>query len=145
MPTIKREITVQKPLEAVWAFMSDFRHTEEWDPPTQQTVRESGDGGVGTVYRNRSKFLGREVPITYTVVESDPPHRIRLRGESASMKALDTMTFTSSGTATTLVYEAEFELTGAAKLAQPLMPIGLKRLGDAAEKQIRECLEALPG
>jgi hypothetical protein len=28
----------------VWAFLSDFTTTEEWDPPTVSTVRVTGDG-----------------------------------------------------------------------------------------------------
>jgi uncharacterized protein YndB with AHSA1/START domain len=59
MPKIERTMTVQKPLDQVWAYLTDFTNTEEWDPPTVSTTRISGDGGVGTVYRNVSKILGR--------------------------------------------------------------------------------------
>ena len=46
MPSVERTVTVTQPIEKVWAYLSDFRTTEEWDPPTVSTVRTSGDGGV---------------------------------------------------------------------------------------------------
>ena len=58
MASVERTITVSQPIAKVWAYLSDFTTTEEWDPPTVSTVRRSGDGGVGTTYSNVSKFLG---------------------------------------------------------------------------------------
>jgi hypothetical protein len=51
MQSVERTITVDKPLDLVRAYLADFTNTEEWDPPTRRTVRESGTGGVGTVYQ----------------------------------------------------------------------------------------------
>ena len=65
MPTLERTITVDTPLDAVWAFLTDFTTTERWDPPTVSTELASGSGGVGSVYRNVSKILGREVEIDH--------------------------------------------------------------------------------
>ena len=56
-------------LVKVWESISDFRTTEQWDPPTVKTTRESGDGVAGTVYNNTSKILGLDVDIVYTVTE----------------------------------------------------------------------------
>jgi hypothetical protein len=141
MPSIDRTIDVQQPARRVWDFMYDFRNTEAWDPPTVRTVRESGDGGVGTVYQNTSKILGRDVDITYTVIECDPGRLLKLRGETSSMTAIDTIEVSGDDTSARLRYHAEFEMNGAAKLVEPLMPLGLKKLGDDAEQSIRECLE----
>src|SRR5688572_7664880 len=77
MPHIERTITVPKPVDQVWAFLSDFTTTELRDPPTVRTTRESGDGGVGTVYRNVSKILGHETEIEYTVVDVEPLKKLQ--------------------------------------------------------------------
>lgn len=45
MPTLERTITVDTPLDAVWAFLTDFTTTERWDPPTVSTELASGSGG----------------------------------------------------------------------------------------------------
>jgi uncharacterized protein YndB with AHSA1/START domain len=143
LPKIERTLTVDKPLDQVWAYLTDFTNNEEWDPPTVTTERISGDGAVGTVYRNVSKILGREVEIEYTVVEVEPKSVFRLRGTTSSMEMLDTMRFAQSPEGTTVTYTAEFDPQGVAKLAQPLMPLGLKKLGDDAAEQMRQVLERL--
>ena len=143
MPSIDRIITVQKLANEVWEFMADFCTTEHWDPPTVRTIRASGDGGVGTVYRNTSKVLGREIDVTYTVIEFDPPRMLRLRGETSSMTAVDTIEVDDTYAGTRVHYAVDFSLNGVANLFEPLLPVGLKNLGDSAEKQLRQSLEAL--
>lgn len=143
MPKIERTVTVDKPLDQVWAFLTDFTNTEKWDPPTVSTERVSGDGTVGTVYRNVSKILGREVEIEYTVVEVEPKSVFRLRGTTSSMEMLDTMRFTESPDGVSVTYTAEFDPRGAAKLVEPLLPLGLKKLGDDAAEQMKQVLERL--
>jgi hypothetical protein len=40
-------------------------------------------------------------------------------------------------------YHAEFHPQGAAKLVQPLLPLGLKKLGDDSAQQLERCLRRL--
>ena len=138
---IVRTITVDRGAPEVFAYLSDFTTTEEWDPGTVRTIRESGDGGVGTRYHNVSKFLGRETELTYVVEEVESPRRLRLRGENKTVVAHDTMTLepTPSG-GTELTYRAEFEFKGVAKLVAPLAAPAFKRLGDKAEQGLLEAL-----
>lgn len=143
MPKIEREVTVHKSLDQVWDYLTDFTNTEEWDPPTVTTDRVSGDGSVGTVYKNVSKALGKEVEATYTVVEVEPKRLFRLRGEASSMQLLDTITFEEGAGTVTVRYTAEFDPQGVAKLLEPLMPLGLKKLGDDAAKSMQAALERL--
>lgn len=71
---------VGKPLEEVFACLSDFTTTTEWDPGTEATVHQHGDGGVSTTYLNTSVFLGRKTRLTYTVHEFIPDKRGRVNG-----------------------------------------------------------------
>ena len=48
---VERTFTVPRPIEAVFAYLADFAHTEQWDPGTVETRRTGGDGGVGTTLR----------------------------------------------------------------------------------------------
>ncbi len=144
---IVRTVTVDRPVDAVFGYLSDFTTTTQWDPGTVRTERVSGDGGVGTRYRNTSKFLGRETELDYLVTELEPGRRIALRGENATVVANDTMTFveapTSGGTGTTVTYHAAFELKGLARFAAPLLAPAFRKLGDAAEKGLRSALSTL--
>lgn len=143
MPTIRRTITVDRPLSKVWSFLSDFTTTETWDPGTVSTTRRSGDGGVGTIYDNVSEFAGRRSELVYTVTDVRPEQLFRLRGEHDALVATDTMTFTGDGSTTTVEYEAVFEFQGWLRFVAPLLAPAFKRLGDHAEAGMRQALNAL--
>jgi uncharacterized protein YndB with AHSA1/START domain len=143
MPTVERTVTVDQPNEKVWTYLSDFRSTEEWDPPTISTVRISGDGGVGTRYHNVSKVLGTEQDVTYEVTEYVEGSRLQLAGDAGSVKLLDTITVEPDGNGTAVTYRAEFTPEGAAKLAEPLMPAALKLLADRVAKSLEDKLNRL--
>lgn len=56
MIEMHREVTTTVAPEVVFAYLSDFTTTEQWEPGTVRTTRVSGDGGVGTRYANTSRF-----------------------------------------------------------------------------------------
>lgn len=112
MPKIERTITTRSGVDEVWAFLSDFTTTEQWDPPTVSTVRESGEGGVGTRYLNTSRVLGHDTHIVYTVVEHEAPQLLRLRGESDAFTAEDTITVSAHEGGTSVDYVADFTSDG---------------------------------
>lgn len=141
---IVRTVTVDRPLERVFAYLSDFTTTNEWDPGTVRTTREIGEGGVGTRYRNVSRFMGRETELIYVVEEHSPERRFRLRGENKTLVAHDTMTFAlTEGGGTTVTYRAQFMLKGLTRLAAPLLAPAFKRLGDEAENGLSSALNRL--
>ena len=90
---LQKTVIVDKPLDAVFGYLSDFTTTTEWDPGTVVTVNHHGDGGVGTTYLNTSTFLGRTTQLTYVVDELVDQQLIQLRGENKTVIAVDTMTF----------------------------------------------------
>lgn len=143
MKTIERHVTVDKPARLVWDYLSDFRSTNDWDPGTKKTTRESGDGGVGTIYKNISEFGGKEVELTYTVTAVVPGESITLVGETDALTSTDTITVAGSETNAQVTYVAEFEFHGAAKLVDPFMGLPLKKLGDDAAESMQRELEKL--
>ena len=147
---MERTVPVDQPVDRVFAYLSDFTSTTDWDPGTVRTERVSGEGGVGTRYHNVSRFLGRETELDYLVVEHEPERRLALRGENATLVAHDTMTFvrgagsgTTAGEGTTVTYRAEFEFKGLARYVAPLLSPAFKKLGDDAERGLREALGKL--
>lgn len=140
---IERTFTVARPAPVVWEYLSDFRSTNDWDPGTEETTLQSGDGGVGSVYRNLSRFAGKQVEIIYTVRSIDPGRQITWVGETSSLTSIDTITVDPSAAGSTVRYEAEFEFRGVAKVADPFMGLPLKKLGDDAEKSLARTLEGL--
>ena len=105
---LQKTVVADKPLDAVFGYLSDFTTTTGWDPGTVVTVNQHGDGGVGTTYLNTSTFLGRQTQLTYIVREFVPGQRIQLCGQNKTVTAVDTMTFRSVEAGTEVTYTAEF-------------------------------------
>ena len=116
---MQKTVVVDKPLDVVFNYLSDFTTTTEWDPGTVVTVNHHGDGGVGTTYHNTSTFLGRKTQLTYVVREFIPRKRIRLRGENKTLIAVDTMTFRNIDAGTEVIYTAEFTFKGLGPSPRP--------------------------
>lgn len=142
---IRRTITVNKPIDTVFDYLADFTTTTEWDPGTVATTREHGGGGVGTIYRNTSRFLGRNTELRYEVVALEPQRRICLRGKNATVVADDTMTFAPVPGGTEVTYTAEFSFSGPARYFAALLRPALRQLGNKAEEGMRTALTRLPG
>ena len=140
---LQRSVETSATPAAVFAYLSDFTNTNEWDPGTVKTERVSGDGGVGTTYANTSSFMGRETELTYEVVEHRPDTLFALRGENSSVVANDRMEISPLGAGSRVTYTADFEFKGLGKLVAPLLRPALKKLGDEAETGLREALAKL--
>lgn len=136
---VERTFTVPAPIEAVFSYLSDFENTEEWDPGTVATTRTGGDGGLGTKYANKSKFMGRETELEYETITYDPPSRFECRGRNKTATATDSMTFTPAGEGTEIRYRADFEFNGLVKLVAPLVvKPKLDSLADETVEQIKK-------
>ena len=140
---VQRTVTAEVALHRAFAYLTDFTTTTEWDPGTVSTVRLAGDGGVGTTYRNTSRFLGRTTELTYVVEELVSDERIRLRGENSTVVSVDTIAFRSTGTRTEVTYTADFTFKGLSRFVAPLLSPAFVRLGNEAESGLREALALL--
>ena len=140
---LQRSVETTAAPATVFAYLSDFTTTNEWDPGTVRTERASGDGGVGTTYHNTSSFMGRETELTYEVVQHQPDSLFALRGENKSVVAHDTMEIAPLGEGSRVTYTADFEFKGLGRLVAPLLRPALKKLGDEAETGLRDALARL--
>jgi carbon monoxide dehydrogenase subunit G len=145
MPSVSRTFTTTATPDAAYAYLSDFTHAEEWDPGTQSCERVAGDGGVGTTYRNVSRFLGREVEVTYTTAELAPPTRVHLRGTNEQFEGHDIFEITASGRGSQVSYTAEMSFSGLSKLAAPAVAAYLPFLARKTVARLRSCLDEQTG
>ena len=140
---VERTFVVDRPIDEVFDYLSDFENTNEWDPGTIQTSRTGGDGGLGTTYENRSTFMGREVELAYRTVEYDRPTFFSCQGTTRTATATDSMSFTREGDRTQIHYRADFTFHGVLTLIAPLIvKPRLSGLADETIAQITRALEA---
>jgi carbon monoxide dehydrogenase subunit G len=141
MPSVSRTFSTVATPDAAYAYLADFTHAEEWDPGTQTCERTSGDGGVGTTYRNVSTVLGREVEITYTTAELAPPTRVHLRGTNEQFEGHDIFEITAAGRGSQVRYTAEMSFSGLSRFASPVVAAYLPILARKTVDQLRASLD----
>jgi carbon monoxide dehydrogenase subunit G len=136
-------VETDRPLAETFAYLSDFSTTQQWDPGVVEAQR-LGEGaiGEGTEFRLVAVFMGRRTTLLYRVVEYDPPNAVTFRGENATVVSLDRITFAAAGSGTRITYDAELTLKGAIRLADPLLGLAFKRVGDRALDGMRRTLGA---
>jgi uncharacterized protein YndB with AHSA1/START domain len=65
-------ITINRPVPDVFSFVADGTTAPKWRPGVLDVTRESGDGGVGSVYRQGVEGpMGRRIPADYEVTDSN--------------------------------------------------------------------------
>jgi YD repeat-containing protein len=117
----------------VFAYLSDFSTTQEWDPGIVEAERLDDSAiGEGTEFRLVAEFLGRKTELTYMIVQYEPPHAVTLRGENATLISKDTITFDEADGITRLTYDAELALKGRLRIADPVLRRVFNRVGDRA-------------
>jgi len=131
------------PAEDAFAYLADFSTTSEWDPGITEAERlDDGPLGIGSRFRVVARSLGRDVPFVYEVTAYEPPQRIELRGESSTVVSLDEITVERAAGGALVTYDARLTLKGALRLADPLLGIAFKRVGDRAAAGMRRALQS---
>ncbi|WP_405791314.1 SRPBCC family protein [Streptomyces sp. NBC_00029] len=71
-------VEIDRPVEAVFAYLADGRHDPEFSPRVQE-ITKSPDGptALGTVFRSTVKDAGMKTGREFRIVGYDPPHLIR--------------------------------------------------------------------
>jgi carbon monoxide dehydrogenase subunit G len=141
MAHYRATIDTQQPREDVFAYLSDFSTTREWDPGVVEAERVNGAAvGEGTEFRLVAVFLGRQTPLTYRIVEYDPPRAVTFLGENATVISRDRMTFDTTAEGTRITYDANLALKGPFRIADPLLGLAFTRVGDRALAGLRRTL-----
>ena len=144
-PMLKVDVTimVNKPTEAVFAFISDFENNPRWQKGMQTcTFTSPPPLGVGSTYDQEAKFLGRPILSTFKVIAYEPGRMVKATTISSSFP----ITFTRSvepvedGTRVTAVIEGD--ATGFFRIATPLMRWMVNRSVNKDYAKLKQLLEA---
>jgi carbon monoxide dehydrogenase subunit G len=143
MAHYRASIDIQRPRDDVFAYLSDFSTTREWDPGVVETERLNGQAvGVGTEFRLVAEFLGRKNELIYRIVEYDRPHAVTLLGENATVVSRDRITFADVPEGTRVTYDADLALKGLLRIADPVLALAFKRVGERALVGLRRTFAA---
>ena len=143
MAHARESVRSPRPQAEVFAYLSDFTTTAEWDPGIKDAEQlTEGPIDVGTRVRVVALFMGREVELVYEVTEFEPPRRIVLRGENATTLSIDEIVVEPDGAGSRVSYDANLTLKGPLRLADPLLALVFRRIADRAIGGMRKAIGA---
>ncbi len=143
MPVLKRTVATATPGSRVFPYLCDFTNAVEWDSGTVSCERIDGAGGPGTTYRNVSRFLGREVTLTYTVEVATAP-TFAITGVNDTTRSRDTIVVRDRPDGGCEVdYIANFTFSGTARWLTPLLVVPLQVLAARTATTLRRALDRL--
>ena len=124
--------TPMSPAEA-FAYMADLKNFAEWDPGVDHVNQVNGDGGApDAAFDVAVKAFGRSITLRYDTTTYDAPTTIIAFAESSVLTSLDTITVAPDGSGSIVTYDAVLKLKGPLGLADPLLGLSFKKIGDRA-------------
>lgn len=121
--------------------MADLRNFEGWDPGVLGVEQVEGTTPViGAEYDITVQAMPKPMVLRYRIITFEPSHLVVARAESTLLTSLDRITVDTDDEGTTVTYDAELTLNGPLGLADPLLGIAFKRIGDRAAAGLVEAL-----
>ena len=143
MATFDVSITIKRPVEDVFAVLSNVENNPKWSSVALEAEQTSpGPIGVGTTARFVGKFLGRRIESESEVTEFEPNRKYSWKSKSGPFPIKASTTFEQIEGGTRVNTTAEAEPGGFFKLAEPLMMSMGKRQFQNDLDNLRDLMEA---
>jgi len=143
MTEISRTFTVDPAPQVVLDYLKDFSHAEEWDPGTESCTRiDDGPVAVGSKWHNTSKIAGMSTELVYELTELTG-ERVQFRGSNDTATTTDTITVVPHGDGSEITYVADIQMSGAAKIATPVVKLVFEKIGSDTEDDMIQVLNRL--
>lgn len=143
MAKLETSITINRPIEQVFAFAADLANNAKWQTGViAAEVTSPGPVGVGTKYKYDAEIMGRKLETTGELTAYDPPRITAWKATSGPFPMSGSTTFESVPGGTRVVDGMEAEPGGFFKLAEPLLIMQMRGQMEKDMKKLKELLEA---
>jgi uncharacterized protein YndB with AHSA1/START domain len=140
MATFENVVVIGRPIEDVFAFLSNFENVPKWNYAIVETRKVSqGAGGVGTIYR-QVRSVPRRSEESFEVTTYDPPRRLEIQGQLGPFPSRLSYALDALPEGTRVTNSVELELRGPGRL---LGPVAVPRVRDAVGANLRKLKELL--
>lgn len=142
MITLHEKIEVNRPLEEAFAYLADFRTSEQWDSTVISASKRSGGPiGSGTGFEVICRQpLGR-LTFAYTLTHHEPGRLLKLHGRGRFFDVDDEIRFAETATGTLIDYRATFTFKGRLGALAGRFRTGLQRMGYNSVQGLKRALE----
>jgi len=146
MVNVETSIVIHRPIEEVFAYITDARNQPQWDAGLVE-VRQTPESpvAVGTRVTEVRKFLGRKIESSREVVEYEPPTKCIFKNTTGPFPVTGSLTFEPTAQGTTVIWKMEMKPGGFFALAEPLVARSLRRQLEAGLGDVKDLLENRAG
>ncbi len=117
MPQATYAVSINRPVEAVFAYVADGEKCPQWRPGVLDIKRVAGDGGVSTRYAQGVKGpMGRRIAADYEVTVFEPNQRLEFQTLTGPARPHGRYDFAVVDGGTRLAFSLDAELSGLSKL-----------------------------
>lgn len=143
MIVVERTFTVTAGPAVVLGYLTDFTHTQEWDPATQHARRsDNGPLAPGATWQSAGRILGITAELTWTLITAEP-YRLVFSGRSEGATRTDTIMLRPVAGGTEVGYRVDLEMHGLAQLVAPVIRFEFEKLGTRGAAGLAEVLNRL--
>lgn len=135
-------ITINRPVEEVFAYVGDLQNGPQWQSGLLE-VRRTTEGklGIGTQFTSVRKFMGQKMESGIEFTAYEPNKKIAFKSISGSSLFEELFLFESTAEGTRLTTRLELQTSGLMGLAEPLIASGVRREMDANFGDLKDMLE----
>jgi uncharacterized membrane protein len=139
LPTMRfdLEVTIERPVAAVFAYVSDVRNLPEW----QESAASAEWIEEGSRFRERRSFLGRTAQLELEVTALEPDRRFDVKSVSGPVRFEIHHSFEESGAATVVRVTAEAKIGGGLRFAARMVQGQAERQFKADLQRLKQLLE----
>ena len=143
MVTIESSVDINRPIEEVFAYVTDPTKAPEWSSMVLECTLEGSESiGVGSRIRGIGKVLGRRLEHTAEVTQYDPPRKFATRSVSGPGHLDVERQLESIGEGTRYHSKLVGESGGLFKLADPIVAALMRRTVETDLQTLKALLEA---
>jgi carbon monoxide dehydrogenase subunit G len=141
--SFETSVRIGRPIEEVFAFVSDPLQFPRWNSAVRDVRLTSGRAGEpGSIYLMERELPTGQAENELEVFARDPPSELSIRTTSGPTPFIYRYRFTREGEDTVIRLDAEVELGGVAGALGPLASRVVKRGVDANFATLKRTLEA---
>ena len=140
MAKIETSVEINRPLEEVWAYMTDLRNAKNWSTEVVDTVY-SGPIQLGASGVDTRRMGKREMKWNWEVTGYDPPRRLTL-AYGPPINAIADFNFEPTGdNGTRVSCNTTFSPNGWMKLIAPIIAAEGRKVDQKQFTKVKEILE----
>jgi uncharacterized protein YndB with AHSA1/START domain len=133
---------IDRPIEAVFDFATDYRQTAKWLPGVVKTeLVSTGPLGVGSVLREVREVNGRQQAMELVITEHEPPRLHAARASTLGVDVSMRYRFESLGQQTRIVATAQAQGKGLMKLAAGFFLKAMQKQDGDQLKALKQAIE----